>query len=267
MISLEVKEEHSAIERQLVAVRLIFCVLILLFSCCLQFCQPLFAGQTVENAKASLSPVILSVNPPEELVKKTRIEVLKPYPFSPDGMMWLNGEPQRVRCSFDSDRLDFKVSYGQRQIVVYPLGEYRNLFKKPEQLKEFDKRVNLLKAALRTGKTDAKEIAVLPSMDACQLFRAQVSFVNFKSGRGVRFLTTYATDVSATTGNDVFYTFQGLTQDQKYWVSVFYPLKIPDLRSEIDPVRSKKQLDGMASNKCKPDLNKLDAMVQSISVK
>lgn len=212
-----------------------------------------------------VAPRMLSVNL-NGLAKTLNKQIANSYPFRPDGMMFLNGEPVRLRCMFDKDVLERDVLYGERQIIVYPVNEYRKLFKAAEQLNEFDKRLRLLKSALKTGKIDRSEIGVLPSVDACQLFRAQVRFLHFKTGRGVRFVTRYATDVSATTGRNIFYTFQGLTGDEKYWIAVFYPVRVRNLRETTNADESKRRLDQMRPDQYSPDLNKLDTMVKSISV-
>ncbi len=217
------------------------------------------------EVKSKISKEMLSADV-HGLAHKLRPRVAHAYPFDPAGMMWLNGEPERLRCSFDNDVLYKEVLYGERQIIVYPLAEYRALYKKSDQLKEFDKRVRLMRTALKHRKTDREEIAVFPSIDACQLFRAQVRFINFKGGRGVRFITRYATDVSPTTANNIFYTFQGMTDDEKYWVSVFYPIRAPGLKETTNDKLSKALIERLKTSQFHPALDRLDRMVGSIAL-
>jgi hypothetical protein len=212
-----------------------------------------------------LSPEMLGVDI-NGLGQSLQKRVAPSYPFSVDGMMFLNGEPERLCCSFDKEALPKWVNYDQRQIIVYPIKQYRELFTKAKQLNEFDKRVTFMKKALNTGKVGAGEISVFPSVDACQLFRAKVQFLDFKGGRGVRFISRYCTDVSPTTADSIFYTFQGMTANQKYWVSVFFPLRADGLKATTDASISKRLLDSRSPNQFKPDLNKLDALVRSISI-
>lgn len=228
-------------------------------------CAAIPSNACASKLKTKVTKGMLSVNV-HGLAKKVNQRVESAYPFDPDGMMWLNGEPQRLRCTFDEDSVEKDVLYGERQIIVYPLSEYRKLFTKKDQLKEFDKRVNNLKLALKAGKTDRDEIAILPSIDACQLFRAQVRFLQFKNGSGVRFVSRYATDVSPTTGRNIFYTFQGLTSDQKYWISVFYPVRTAQLTPSSDDKVSRRLLDAVKPSKFKPDLDVLDALVRSLKI-
>lgn len=222
-------------------------------------------GDCASRLNAKISKGMLSVNV-QGLAQKFDQQVESAYPFDPDGMMWLNGEPERLRCTFDNDALERDVLYGERQIIVYPLSDYRKLFTQKDQLREFDKRVRLMKNALKTGNTDSDEIGVLPSIDACQLFRAQVRFLTFKNGRGIRFISRYATDVSPTTGRNIFYTFQGLTNDHGYWISVFYPLRTAQLKSSANDRTARRRLDVMKSSQFKPDLDRLDNMVRSLAI-
>ncbi len=223
-------------------------------------------SETKKNSTPNLSTKMIEINQ-GKLAASLNTRVLEAYPFQADGMMWLNGEPKRLRCSFGQDKLDNKTNYGERQIVLYPIGEFRKLYSGRDQLKEFDKRIMLMKTALAKNKCKSDEIAVFPSIDACQLFRSRIKFLDFKSGRGVRFLTSYATDVSPTTGNDVFYTFQGMSKDSKYWLSVFYPLKVSGLKESSDAKISERCLNSLDSGKFSPALEELDKMVQSIMIK
>lgn len=179
--------------------------------------------------------------------------------------MFLNGEPERLRCVFDSDELARDVLYGERQIIVYPVKAFRNLYSKSEQLNEFDRRVNMLTKALNTRHYDHGEISLLPSIDAYQVIRAHVKFLNFHGGRGIRFISRYATDVSPTTGRNIFYTYQGLTNDGRYWVSVFYPLQA-SFKGTTNEALATRRLNALTDQQFKPALSNLDHMVMSIKI-
>lgn len=70
----------------------------------------------------------------------------------------------------------------------------------------------------------AHSIPLLPIANAAQVFRAQISYINFQNGKGIGFLTEYAQYYAPVNNHDLFYTFQGLTSDNKYWVSVILPV-------------------------------------------
>jgi hypothetical protein len=65
---------------------------------------------------------------------------------------------------------------------------------------------------------------VLPPLPAVQVFAAQPQYLDFENGSGIGFVTYYSQGLSPITSNDLFYTFQGLTNDGEYYVSIFYPV-------------------------------------------
>ena len=59
---------------------------------------------------------------------------------------------------------------------------------------------------------------------AAQVFHAQAAYLDFANGSGVRYLTSYGQYYVPYNNHDLFYTFQGLTADGKYWVSAVFPV-------------------------------------------
>ena len=60
--------------------------------------------------------------------------------------------------------------------------------------------------------------------NAAQLVHSRTSYLELPGAKGVRFLTAYATDPMPITAEDLFYTFQGVTNDGAYYISAFFPL-------------------------------------------
>jgi len=77
-------------------------------------------------------------------------------------------------------------------------------------------------------------IPLLPIENAAQIFRAQVSYSDFQNGSGVGFLTQYSQGFDPVNNNELFYTYQGLTADGKYWLSVFLPVNASYLQANYD---------------------------------
>lgn len=71
--------------------------------------------------------------------------------------------------------------------------------------------------------TFPEQIPLLPILNAAQVFNAQTKYLDFNGGSGVGFVTYYAQDVSPVTRGQIFYTFQGLTDNGKYYVAAFWP--------------------------------------------
>lgn len=67
-------------------------------------------------------------------------------------------------------------------------------------------------------------IAMLPVYNAAEVFKAQIKYLDFQNGSGVRFVTMLAQGIMPVTSQEVFYTYQGLTADGAYWISAILPL-------------------------------------------
>ncbi len=69
---------------------------------------------------------------------------------------------------------------------------------------------------------------------AAQIFHTKMAYLDFVNGSGVRYLTSYGQYSVPYNNHDLFYTFQGLTADGKYWVSVIFPVNHPVLPPTYD---------------------------------
>lgn len=81
-----------------------------------------------------------------------------------------------------------------------------------------------------------EELPFLPVFNAAQLMVAKVQYLEFQTGSGVRYLTQYAQDTAAINNEDLFYTFQGLSSDGMYILSLILPVSnelLPPDASEI----------------------------------
>ena len=124
----------------------------------------------------------------------------------------------------------------------------------------------------------------LPPVNAAQLFYAQADVLPFASGSGIRYLAEYAQYTAAVNNRDLFYTYQGLTGDGQYWVSVILPITHPMLpdNSENPPggltweefsdnyggyiTDMVKQLNSQPDESYFPTLSLMDALVTSITI-
>lgn len=127
-------------------------------------------------------------------------------------------------------------------------------------------------------------IPFLPLFNAKQMIRAQIAYVDFQDGTGVRFLTYYSQAPIPVNNNELFYTFQGMTYDGNYYVAAILPVSHPMLPAnwmmEIpagDPDAFaqnldsymwdvEQQLSAQDASSFTPDLSLLDAMIQSLEL-
>jgi len=75
--------------------------------------------------------------------------------------------------------------------------------------------------------TTASDLALpyLPAAEAGQPLRARAGYVDTAEVQGVSYLTGFRQDVSAFAAKDFWYTFQGLSLDGQWYISVVTPVK------------------------------------------
>ena len=89
-------------------------------------------------------------------------------------------------------------------------------------------------------------IPIQPPLHAGQLTNAQIQYLTFKNGLGVRFLTQFAQDAWPINNEDLIYVFQGLTNDDQYYVSAFLPVTVPFLPDHVDDPETVPAVDGVS---------------------
>lgn len=113
------------------------------------------------------------------------------------------------------------------KIAVYPVQRFSELVPGvvPTKLAE-------LQALIGGGPFSANGLPFLPNFNAAQEFFAQYKVISFGSGNGIRFLTQYSQYLDPINNHELFYTYQGLTADGKYWVSAILPISHPILPAD-----------------------------------
>jgi LppP/LprE lipoprotein len=203
-----------------------------------------------------------------------------PLPAQPEPGLG-GASPVHVRFSFvqspDSPTPECG-STRDAQLCVYPVAGLRALDSSVAQ------GVDDLRALLASRPTNPEAIPVFPVYPASQTIRAQVRYLDFPSGSGVRFVTRYAQDVSPVTNQFVFFTFQGLTSDGQHYVSLFWPVDTSALPNTSEEAlgglsydawsqqydaylaRTVQTLNGLAPGAFTPDLSLLDEMLQTLRI-
>ena len=192
---------------------------------------------------------------------------------SPDSPYW-DVHPTYVRVTLDDYAL---AGSAQKPVVaVYPAADYRRL--SPQAAQTLD----ALQAYLAQPETETAHLPFLPVVNAGQVFTSNVEIVHFQNGSGVRYLTVYAQYPAPVNNHDLFYTFQGLTADGQYAVSIVLPVNHASLpaspnalsQQEMeaiaqDPAYYSRMADALNSqpgSSFTPSLAKLDGLVQSLSI-
>lgn len=188
------------------------------------------------------------------------------------------GAPAHTAFGFNGEQITTDVSPFQPAVRVYPLDALKAL--DPIVARE----VLALKTLLSVQATHVNDaLPVFPIFPAQQIIHPQIKYLNFQGGKGVRFVTYYAQDASPLTNDGLFYTFQGLSADEKFYVTVFWHLTTDKLPNSYQDAQIKdydawvkqyetyradteKMLNDLSSDAFAPHLTTLDQMIESLQV-
>jgi hypothetical protein len=129
-----------------------------------------------------------------------------------------------------------------------------------------------------------ESIPLLPLFNAGQMMRSQFQYLDFQNGEGVRYLTQLGQAYLPINNREMFYTFQGLTDDGGHYVAAILPVAHPILPADETEISGgdaeafidnfdayvqsiEQQLDGQDPASFQPDLAQLDALMGSLQVK
>jgi hypothetical protein len=162
-------------------------------------------------------------------------------------------------------------------IDVYPVQRYKELL--PDLV---NPRAAALQSLIGGAAPGSETLPLLPIFNAAQLFYAQYAVVHFQNGSGYRIVTMYAQALYPVNNHDLFFSFQGLTADGKYWISVILPISHPSLPENGDNppggwdafmanadayfAQITADLNGQAPESFVPSIAALDALIQSMLV-
>lgn len=161
------------------------------------------------------------------------------------------------------------------QIYIFPTVEYAQISPLAAD------RIETLRMLLENNilPTEA-ELPVLPTFNSAQDLHGKLSSIDFKGGRGLRFIARYSQEAVPVVNPHVFYTFQGLTKDNRLFVAAFFPLYIPALPDQIRVenwdsfnqgyrdylVDISSRLETLASENFEPSLDSLDSLIRTLSI-
>lgn len=115
-------------------------------------------------------------------------------------------------------------------ISVFSVAEFTALF--PDLVPARVAEIQAIFSAGLPGTDD--ELPFMPFWNAAQIFHAWEQPVSFVNGNGISFLTLFAQYYAPVNNHDLFYTYQGLTEDGQYWVSAVLPINHPLLPANAD---------------------------------
>jgi hypothetical protein len=205
-----------------------------------------------------------------------------PLPEVLDGPSYWLAIPKHIRFTFaDPDlplerrRMGYNLA-AEAQILVFPLAELADM--NPLVQTQVETLRNLL---AERGRVPADELPLLPLTNSAQVFHAQAQYLEFGNIQGLRFISQHSQDPHPIMlSHELFYTFQGFTDDDAYYVAAFFPLTtaiLPD-KIEVDDwdafhanydtyiSETTAVLDQLPPAEFTPDLTSLDTVVTSLRI-
>jgi hypothetical protein len=196
-----------------------------------------------------------------------------------------NGSPWEAapaHLKFTLTGFQLQDKFHEPRIFVYPADEFAQVHSGAAQ------QIERVKKAL-TGFPLLKEtLPNVPFFNAGPLIAANIKIIPFQNGSGVRALTQYAQYSAPINNREMFYHFQGLTSDNKYYVIAILPITAPILPEDEKPeaavpaegvpvptdigpnevyyISVTQKLNSLAPDSYAPSLNTLDALIQSLLV-
>lgn len=156
----------------------------------------------------------ISFTIPEGLATGAQSEIVPRFEDTGDVPYW-SVAPEYVR--FVLTRTSTFQSNFDFEINVIPADEYMQMNEAAAE------QIPLLQQKLSSG--DLSGITVLPPFNAGLVIDAQPTKVDFQNGSGIRAIQQYHQAPVPITNDYLIYTYQGITQDGKYYVSIVAPIR------------------------------------------
>jgi hypothetical protein len=219
---------------------------------------------------------------PQELASNALAGTVPAVPAQPDGPGW-DVAPEHIKVQLENYAL--YNTFHDAYVLIYPAQEYAAVSEGAASS------IARLQAILSgAAAPTAENLPHITFFNAAQAFAAQTKTIQFQGGSGVRFLTEYAQYYATANNRDLFYEFQGLTSDGKYYILAILPASHPLLAMDEKPETIipaggipfpgyddqnaleayypavVNLLNSAAPESFNPTLTILDALIQSISI-
>ena len=171
------------------------------------------ADNPTQPSRIPISFQNISFTIPEGLATGAQSEIVQRFEDTGDIPYW-SVAPEYVR--FVLARTSAFQSNFDFEINVIPADVYLQMNEAAAE------RIPLLQQKLTSG--DLSGITVLPPFNAGLVIDAQPTKVDFQNGSGIHAIQQYHQAPVPITNDYLIYTYQGITQDGKYYVSIVAPI-------------------------------------------
>ena len=138
--------------------------------------------------------------------------------------------PEHIQFKLDGYAIEGKMF--PPQIYVYPAQAYAQLQERGTAAQSLERLRTVL---AQSSMVNVKELPNVPFFNISQAMAAQVKVIPFQRGRGVRMVTEYAGGRSIINNHELIYHFEGLTDDEQYYVIAILPVTAPGLPEDGQP--------------------------------
>ena len=130
-------------------------------------------------------------------------------------------EAQHIRVNFD----DFIIGehFHTPVIRVYDALRYQEISDHAVE------NMSLLATLLAARPENPEYLPFLPLIPAARFYIAQIEYLEFEGGSGVRYLCQMGQAVWPVNNMSLFYTFQGMTDDGQYYIAAMLPVNHAEL--------------------------------------
>lgn len=202
--------------------------------------------------------------------------VIEPAVLEGDDAFPGANHPEYLSITFDGYIIP--DAFHSPEIRVYPVQEFIDISQRATDTIE---RLNFLLETQPPNIPFNAGLPFIPFWNAGQVFNSQAKFVNFQSGSGIRFLSMYAQAIYPVDNYNIFFTYQGLSSDNAYYISMVLPINSAALPMNAgDPAdyeafmntfttylqETSAMLYAEAPERFTPSLNALDAMIASMRI-
>jgi hypothetical protein len=139
-------------------------------------------------------------------------------PALTDTQQWSPWDLAPAHVTVLLDHYSVGYSLQQPEIFIYPAADFAS---SSDMVKANITRLQAMHA--QAMPLTAQNMPLIPFFNAAQVFAAHMKSVTFRNGSGVRLVTQYDSGVTPVDNQSLFYHFQGLTGDGKYYIIAVLP--------------------------------------------
>lgn len=127
------------------------------------------------------------------------------------------------------DAYSLSDTFHTPQLIIFPMPDFAEL--NPAAREAYQQLQQIL--AEQPELATLERLPFLPIFNAAQTFHTQQAYLAFGNGQGIRYLTQFDQALNPITNRTLFYTFQGLTNDGRHYVTAVLPIAHPTLPDAV----------------------------------